>query len=743
MFPNSPSRGSIEIGLAAIASNVSQNSIHIDSGQQIWHLRTLTKADFDKWMAQFRIHLNTAAEQQFDEFHSDGVSSPASAHSRGRSGHYHAKRRSFAPSDSKSEVPKLYGVLGAMDKQFREIKELLDMLKQQSKGQGGQGAQKNFEKQANEAKERIKSAFDRLRGNEGGNGTPAPSEEKKALLPLDQLHDQLYSHFVQLKNEKEQAFELLRNEVDRWKVLDLQYRSMTSDSREASAVSSPLSALPSTPGDLLTGVGNLTLNTAGTVLSKVGLISEDSVPDVVKNSPRDVSPAQRTYSFASSRSSLFFDAEEIALSGDYSSDEEDGESPIVEEDEDEEEPEDEAETTDTSVEEDKNDKEKVNEKPNVDVKRRDQLPHPVAGDDVSLFSILRKNVGKDLSTISMPVSLNEPLSVLQRMAEELEYSEVLDKAAEAKDSLERLMYVAAFAISGYSSTQNRAGRKPFNPLLGETYELVRPDKGFKFIAEKVVHRPPIMAGHADSAKWEFYQDSQAKNKFWGKSMEIIPDGTTHVILKETKDHFTYNRPSTWMRNMMAGTKYLEHTGTMTVTNETTKEKCEITFQESSMWSKERNQIEGIVYDSKGKKTNHKIQGKWSESVYRELEQKDQYAVLWRVNQFPKNCEKYYGFSKFAVELNEVTPEIKDKLAPTDARLRPDQKALEEGDVAKADEEKKRVEQKQRETRQKLESSGKEHEASYFKKDNKGQWVSKGNYWEQREKGEWKDALEIF
>lgn len=47
------------------------------------------------------------------------------------------------------------------------------------------------------------------------------------------------------------------------------------------------------------------------------------------------------------------------------------------------------------------------------------------------------------------------------------------------------MYVAAFAVSAYSSTYHRAGCKPFNPVLGETYECERPDRGFRFISEQV------------------------------------------------------------------------------------------------------------------------------------------------------------------------------------------------------------------------------------------------------------------
>lgn len=44
--------------------------------------------------------------------------------------------------------------------------------------------------------------------------------------------------------------------------------------------------------------------------------------------------------------------------------------------------------------------------------------------------------------------------------------------------------MCAFAISATASNLDRVG-KPFNPLLGETYELVREDMGFKLIAEQV------------------------------------------------------------------------------------------------------------------------------------------------------------------------------------------------------------------------------------------------------------------
>lgn len=144
------------------------------------------------------------------------------------------------------------------------------------------------------------------------------------------------------------------------------------------------------------------------------------------------------------------------------------------------------------------------------VRRRSTLPSPRPSSSVSLWNILRNNIGKDLSKVAMPVQLNEPINTLQRLCEELEYSELLDTANQTHDPYQRMVseenfsckhsplfkmlsdawcsvqvYVATFAISAYASTYHRAGSKPFNPVLGETYECDRPDKGFRFIAEQV------------------------------------------------------------------------------------------------------------------------------------------------------------------------------------------------------------------------------------------------------------------
>ncbi|XP_042619133.1 oxysterol-binding protein-related protein 6-like isoform X7 [Cyprinus carpio] len=366
--------------------------------------------------------------------------------------------------------------------------------------------------------------------------------------------------------------------------------------------------------------------------------------------------------------------------------------------------------------------------------RRTCLPAPAPDtSNINLWNILKNNIGKDLSKVSMPVELNEPLNTLQHMCEELEYTELLDKAAQTDDPYERMAIVAAFAVSGYSSTYYRAGSKPFNPLLGETYECIREDKGFCFFSEQVSHHPPISACHCESQNFTFWQDVRWKNKFWGKSMEILPIGTVNVMLPSYGDHYEWNKVTTCVHNILSGRRWIEHYGEVTIRNtRNTACICKLTFVKGNYWSSNVNEVQGSVMEQEGK-VIHRLFGKWHEGLYCGVPPSAK--CIWRPGSMPTDYELYYGFSRFAIELNELCPELKELLPPTDARFRPDQRYLEEGNVQMAAAEKQRIEEQQRNRRKWLEENNIRHQPRFFKKvmdsHQRERWVSNNTYWELR------------
>lgn len=64
------------------------------------------------------------------------------------------------------------------------------------------------------------------------------------------------------------------------------------------------------------------------------------------------------------------------------------------------------------------------------------------------------------------------------------------QASSCESSVERLLWMTLFVCTPCASAVGRT-YKPFNPLLGETYELVH--RGYKLLCEQVAHHPPTTA----------------------------------------------------------------------------------------------------------------------------------------------------------------------------------------------------------------------------------------------------------
>ncbi|CAB1320590.1 unnamed protein product [Coregonus sp. 'balchen'] len=216
-------------------------------------------------------------------------------------------------------------------------------------------------------------------------------------------------------------------------------------------------------------------------------------------------------------------------------------------------------------------------------RRRTTLPSPQpSSSSVSLWNILKNNIGKDLSKVAMPVQLNEPLNTLQRLCEEV--------------------YVATFAVSAYASSYHRAGSKPFNPILGETYECDRPDKGFRF-----------------------------------------------------GDHYEWNKVTSCIHNILSGQRWIEHYGEMSIKNTSSDAcQCKVTFIKARSWSSTVNEIEGVLTDTGGR-VIHSFFGKWHEGVYQGYPPSA--ICIWRATEEPRVQQRGLPCAVVTSDLtyNPVTP----------------------------------------------------------------------------------------
>uniref|UniRef100_A0A8C6SNC1 Oxysterol binding protein-like 2a n=1 Tax=Neogobius melanostomus TaxID=47308 RepID=A0A8C6SNC1_9GOBI len=391
--------------------------------------------------------------------------------------------------------------------------------------------------------------------------------------------------------------------------------------------------------------------------------------------------------------------------------------------------------------------------------RRKTLPaQMISRNNFSVWSILKKCIGMELTKIAMPVVFNEPLSFLQRLSEYMEHTHLIHEACCLSDSIERMQVVAAFAVSAVASQWERTG-KPFNPLLGETYELIREDEGYRLISEQL--------------------------KFWGKSIEAEPKGTMTLELLKHKEAYTWTNPLCCVHNVIIGTLWIEQYGTVEILNHSTGDKCILNFKPCGMFGKELHKVEGHIQDKRKKKLRV-IYGKWTECMYSvdpkvyethkksekktggeskktkqenscEEEGSDDVpeiqetvtmvpgsALLWRISPRPPHSAQMYNFTNFAMTLNELEPGAERLLAPTDCRFRPDIRAMESGDIDTASTEKERLEEKQRAARKERSRGDEEWSTQWFQfgtnpHTEAEDWLYTGGYFDRS----YSDCLNIY
>jgi oxysterol-binding protein 1 len=387
--------------------------------------------------------------------------------------------------------------------------------------------------------------------------------------------------------------------------------------------------------------------------------------------------------------------------------------------------------------------------------RRTRLPTPAQRErSVSLWSLIKEMVGKDLTRVCLPVYFNEPMSALQKTAEDLEYSELLDEAAALPaGSPERLLRVAAFAISAYSSTVGRTA-KPFNPLLGETYELVYPEKGFRFIGEKVSHHPTIIAAQAEGRAWVFEGDAEVKSRFWGRSIELHPVGVLRLTFSDG-DAYAWSKVVTSINNLILGKIYVDHGGVMRVRCLSNGLQARIKFKETGMlFDKDPRSVRGFLEQGGSRLAEPELYGHWDESLVAQYGG-GRSVLLWKKAPPPPEPTRY-NLTAFSIALNELTPGLRERLAPTDSRLRPDQAATEKGEWDEANIEKQRLEHKQRAARKAAERGDPLH-PRWFRQvlpltgTDKGRvrppdelaFKYRGGYWEERAQGRFTGCRDIF
>ncbi len=292
--------------------------------------------------------------------------------------------------------------------------------------------------------------------------------------------------------------------------------------------------------------------------------------------------------------------------------------------------------------------------------------------------------GKSIINISLPVSIFEPRSFLQRMCDHWSYAPLyLNKAAMSKSAEERFKWAVTFVISGLH--QGCKQRKPFNPILGETFQATYPD-GTRVFLEQISHHPPVSQFElfGPNGAWKMYGYNEYRASFrpngvaggqYGPNIIEFSDGTK----------IEYNMPKIYVSGLVMGTWLFYWTDTITFVDRKNGFSAEIKFDPDNSQSMlsyaqsffaSKAPVDTLVGSlKKDGKEIAKIDGTWLTKL------RFGGKVYWKTRQF----------------LPFVPAEIKEPL-PSQATRRADLVALSKGDKDGAQKEKERLENVQRNDR---------------------------------------------
>ena len=403
----------------------------------------------------------------------------------------------------------------------------------------------------------------------------------------------------------------------------------------------------------------------------------------------------------------------------------------------------------------------------------------------SMLSEMLKSITKD--KIELPIQYNEPLSMMQKICERFQYAYILNTASKNKNKHFQIAHIAAYMMGEVSLNINRI-LKPFNPILGETYEYYDNESKFRFFSEQVSHHPPITAYISESEEFVVFGDTRGKSKFkmFKGAMEIVFTSKTHVIFKSTNEHYSYNKPICFLKGLIMGKPRFDFANEIQIFNHNTEEYLNLEFFEEGKKNCPNGYVEGKMYNKK-KELKYFLKGSWQSALYLiEIKNNDEKEFrnidfnfleknsikmgnmeeninsnnnnvnvvcyeIWRIHDddFIKNFdENDYKISSYACNLNNINDHIATVIPKTDSRFRPDQRALENQNLVLAGKEKIRIEEKQRKRHKIFEENKIKYEPKYFNEvldtyTNENVYLYKGDYWKDRIEGKFEDVYQIF
>jgi len=172
-------------------------------------------------------------------------------------------------------------------------------------------------------------------------------------------------------------------------------------------------------------------------------------------------------------------------------------------------------------------------------------------------NLLSAGQEKSVVNISLPVYLFEARSYLERITDNWCYvPHFMAKAAEATEPLEKFKNVVSMLVAGLHNTCIQL--KPFNPILGETYEATYED-GSQIFLEQSSHHPPVSNFEVlgPKGKWRLYGYGEWSAGFRANSIKGRQSGPMVAQFQDGTE-ITFELPWTVISGLVMGERVMEY-----------------------------------------------------------------------------------------------------------------------------------------------------------------------------------------
>ncbi|XP_014216162.1 oxysterol-binding protein-related protein 9 isoform X2 [Copidosoma floridanum] len=245
-------------------------------------------------------------------------------------------------------------------------------------------------------------------------------------------------------------------------------------------------------------------------------------------------------------------------------------------------------------------------------------------------------IGMDLTKVALPTFILERRSLLEMYADYFAHPDQFVCIADMPTPRDRMVQVVKWYVcSFHAGRKSGVAKKPYNPVLGETFrcfwDLTSTSKDasntkhvedgpvpwcnqdqLTFISEQVSHHPPVSAFYAEhyAKKISFEAHVWTKSKFLGLSIGVHNVGKGLVRVHDRDEEYVLTFPNGYARSILT-VPWIELGGAISITCAQTGYHANIEFLTKPFYGGKRNRITCAINGPNEKKPFLQINGDWS------------------------------------------------------------------------------------------------------------------------------------